>query len=307
MRIKDVSFPYPVLGINDDIMPTLEETGCSEPDIKIFEEGDSFRISVVLKLENDDILNYIKKGFAEFSVEMSCPSTMFRGCFTSPSPEFNFKVEKCLLNGNLEFETFVIVKKDINDYRNEGLNSDYDGHIINLHKGDLLVAYEKSSIPLNLDLRNIRNMKSFMKVLKNDREDERSVTYDLDGPKILIYLPEDMMIEYNKKSSDPSENNKRKKILKASIYVQALIFALIHYHEYKDSGHMWVNALAYRMKEDDLKDFCADILNDEFIGYDMQNMEDLFKLAHMMLNQPYMDMLKQIGADGNNVEQIIDD
>ena len=307
MKIKDVSLPYPVLGINDDIMPTLEETGCSEPDIKVFEEGDSFRISVVLKLKNDDILNYIKKGFAEFSVEMSCPSTMFRGCFTSPSPEFDFMVEKRLLNGILDFETFVIVKKDINDYRNEGLNSDYDGHIINLHKGDLLVAYEKSSIPLNLDLRNIRNMKSFMKVLKNDREDERSVTYDLDGPKILIYLPEDMMIEYNKKSSDPSENKKRKQILKASIYVQALIFALIHYQEYKDSDHMWVNALTYRMKEDDLKDICADILNEEFIGYDMQNMEDLFKLAHMMLNQPYMDMLKQISAGGNNVEQIIDD
>lgn len=306
MKIDNVSLPYPVLGISDDIIPTLEDTGSSKPNIIAFEEGDSFRISVALELVNDDILNYIKKEFAEFSVEMSCPSTMFRKCFTSSSPKFDFKVEKCLLNGSLEFESFVIAKKDINNYRNKGLNSDYDGHIINLHKGDLLVAYRSTSLPLNLDLRNVRNVRSFMTVLKNPRANERSVTYDLDGPKILIYLPEEMMIEYNKNSSDISEKNRRKKILKGSIYVQALTYALIHYQKYKDSNNMWVNALTYRMREDDLKDFCAEIISDE-IDEDFSKMDDIFKLAHMMLNQPYLDMLKQISANENKVEQIIDD
>ena len=307
MKIENVSFPYPVLGINDDIIPTLQDSGCSKPDINIEEEGDSFRIYVTLKLANADILKYIEDDYAEFTVEVSCPSTMFRYCWPSPKPKFDFTIKKELLNGNLEFECFVIAKKDIPDYHNEGLNSDYDGHTINLHKGDLLVAYSKGSYPLNLDLRNVRNIRSFMTVLKNNNENEHSVTYDLEGPKILIYLPEEMMVEYNKRPSDTTENNKRKKILKASIYVQALTYALIHFQKYKDDGYMWVNALAYRMKEDDLKEFCTDILNDEFIGYDMQNMEYLFKLAHMMLNQPYIDMLKQISADGNNVEQIIDD
>ena len=57
MRIENVSLPYPVLGISDDIRPTLEETGCSNPVIMISEEGDLFRISVTLKLENNDIVN----------------------------------------------------------------------------------------------------------------------------------------------------------------------------------------------------------------------------------------------------------
>ena len=164
MRTDNVSFPYPVLGISDDIMPTLLETGCSNPEISIDEEGDKFRIYVTLKLKNASILQYIKNEFAEFSVEVSCHSTMYRKCVTSPNPEFSFTIDKKLLNGKLDFESFVIVKKDIKNYKNDGLNSDYEGHTINLHKGDLLVAYCKCSIPLNLDLRNVRNMKSFMTI-----------------------------------------------------------------------------------------------------------------------------------------------
>lgn len=167
MKTENVSFPYPVLGISDDITPSLEETGCASPEIIIAEHGDDFRISVSLKLENSDILNYINEESAEYSVEVSCHSTMLRRCIKSSIPNFSFTIEKKLLNGKLDFESYVIVKKDIVNYKNKGLNPDYEGHLINLHKGDVLVAYNKCSIPLDLDLRNIRNIKSFMTVQRN--------------------------------------------------------------------------------------------------------------------------------------------
>ncbi len=304
MRTENVSLPYPVLGISDDIIPSLEETGCAKPDITITEEGELFRVTVFLKLENVDILKYIQEEFAEYSVEMSCHSTMLRVCKSSPRPEFSFTIEKKLLNGKLDFESFVIVKKDILDYKNHGLNADYDGHIINLHKGDLLVVYNKCSIPLNLDLRNIRNIKSFMTVQRNTRENEHSVTYDLDSSKILILLPNEMMDEYNKKSTSGGEDEKRKTILKASLYLQALTYALLNYNAYKDKEHMWVNALTYRMNEPDIKDFCKDIIGHDANDSNSENMEDLFKLAHMMLNQPYLGMLRQISTSENYVGQI---
>ncbi len=307
MRIENVSLPYPVLGISDDIRPSLEETGCSNPVIMISEEGDLFRISVTLKLENNDIVSYIQDGFAEFSVEVSCHSTMYRNCISSSTPVFSFTVEKKLLNGRLDFESFVIARKDILNYRNEGLNPDYEGHIINLHKGDLLVAYNKCSIPLNLDLRNIRNMKSFMTVQKSNNPNEHTVAYELESSKILIILPEEMMEEYNKKPSNTSESKERKVILKASLYLNALTYALLNYQKYKDRDLMWVNALSYRMKEPDIKDFCKDIINSDSNNSDTQNMDYLFKLAHMMLNQPYLGMLKQISTDNNIVGQIINE
>ena len=307
MRIENVSLPYPVLGISDDIRPTLEETGCSNPVIMINEEGDLFRISVTLKLKNSDIVNYIQDEFAEFSVEVSCHSTMYRNCISSSTPVFSFTVEKKLLNGRLDFESFVIARKDILNYWNEGLNPDYEGHVINLHKGDLLVAYNKCSIPLNLDLRNIRNMKSFMTVQRSNNPNEHTVAYELESSKILIILPEEMMEEYNKKPSNTSEPKERKVILKASLYLNALTYALLNYQKYKDRDLMWVNALSYRMKEPDIKDFCKDIINSDSNNSDPQNMDYLFKLAHMMLNQPYLGMLKQISTDNNIVGPIINE
>lgn len=304
MRTENVSLPYPVLGISDDITPSLEETGCSSPIITIVEEEKEFLISVILKLENADILKYIQDEYAEYSVEVSCHSTMLRICKSSSTPSFCFTIEKKLLNGRLDFESFVIVKKDINHYKNKGLNPDYEGHIINLHKGDLMVAYNKCSYPLNLDLRNIRNIKSFMTVQRNTRENEHSVTYDLESSKILILLPSEMMDEYNKKSANSGEDEKRKTILKASLYLEALTYALLKYNSYKEKGYMWINALTYRMNEPDIKDFCSDIINNESNNPDSQNMDDLFKLAHMMLNQPYMGMLKQISTSENIVGQI---
>lgn len=190
------------------------------------------------------------------------------------------------------------------DYKNHGLNTDYDGHIINLHKGDLLVVYNKCSIPLNLNLRNIRNIKSFMTVQRNTRENEHSVTYDLDSSKILILLPNEMMNEYNKKSTSGGEEEKRKTILKASLYLQALTYALLNYDAYKDKEYMWVNALTYRMNEPDIKDFCKEIISNDANDSNSGNMDDLFKLAHMMLNQPYLGMLRQISTNENYVGQI---
>lgn len=310
MRTENVSFHYPVLGISDDIRPTLEETGCEKPQITINEEGSSFHIAVLLKLENKDILDYIENGFAEYSVEMSCHSTMFRKCIKSPTPSFDFFVEKKYLNGKLEFESYVIAKKDIINYKNSGLHPDYEGHVINLHKGNLLVAYYKSVIPLNLDLRNIRNMKSFMTVQKTD---EKHVSYELESPKIVILLPEEMMNEYNKKpSKNSSESEERQAVLKASLYLQALTFALLHYPKYKDREEWpWVNALTYRMNEPDLKDFCEEIFPKNQNDAEPQNLNDLFKeifeLAHIMLNQPYMGMLEQISSNENNVGRVIEE
>ena len=192
----------------------------------------------------------------------------------------------------------ILLILDILDYKNVGLNSDYEGHTINLHKGDLLVAYSKCSFPINIDLRNVHNLKSFMQVVKNERTNERSVTYDLTTSKILILLPEEMMIEYNKKNTNDIDKEKhRKAVLKASLFLEALTYALLRYKEFRDREDlMWVNALTYRMQEPDIRDFCEKSLIREDSSDDDISMDDLFKLAQMMLNQPYLNMLKCVSA-----------
>lgn len=305
MRIDNVSFPYPVLGISDDIKPTLHESGCDVPDITLREVDDKFNVEVALKLEDKDILQYVEKDFAEFSVEVSCKSTKYRQCMVSSSPIFTFDIKRNMFNGKIEFESFVIAKKEIKNYQNDGLNPDYEGHTINLRKGDLLVAYRKCTIPINLDLRNVRNMRSFIQIRRNTLPEVRTVTYDLTTSKILIYLPNELMDEYNKKPKNDAEKEKeRKAILKASLYLEALVYALLNYRKYKGREDlMWVNALNYRMQEQDLKDLCSSLIYDEDQTDDELNSDEMFKIAHIMLNQPYLNLLKYVSAK-NEVGQI---
>lgn len=300
MKIYNVSFPYPVLGINDDIRPSLEETGCASPQITLEEDNSFFYVNVDIKLKNEDILNYIKKGDAEYSVEASCQSTLFRLCHTSDLPTFSFPIEKNRLNGKISFETFVVAKRDIVNYQNQGLNPDYAGHKIIIKKGELLVAYKPTFFPLDLDLKNIRAPKSFMTVRRNPNDKAKLVEYDLESPKIQILLPTTQFEIF--KTKKLALNGKD--FLKSSLFLNALTFALLHYQEYKEKDYVWVHTLEFRL--------CEEAIRNEFNLeeiFDPENEEDnsdeIFKLAQAMLNTPYVSLFERIAEENTTIENII--
>lgn len=300
MKIDDVSFPYPVLGISDDIRPTLEETNCERPIIEVYQEGINVYVDIQVALENKDILNYIEKGFAEFIVEVSCPSTLYRHCESFKSFNHKFSIPQSRLNNELDFETFVIAKREILNYQNEGLNSDYKGCTINLHKGDLLVAYLPSNVPLDMDLRNIRNPKSFIDVTKNSDPNVKQVCFNLEDQKIQILLPEDSFSKYQDAKS-------QKNTLRASLYLDALVYALLHYGKYKKSERLWVRTLKYRMQEEVIRN-AINIDIDELYEEE-KNMEeiidDVYKIAQTMLNLPYAELLDELSKLKDNVGPLV--
>ena len=102
----------------------------------------------------------------------------------------------------------------------------------------------------------------------------------------------------------PEKEKERKAILKASLYLEALVYALLNYRTFKGRDDlMWVNALNYRMGEPDLKELCSSLINDEDQTDEELNSDDMFKIAHVMLNQPYLNLLKYVSAK-NEVGQI---
>lgn len=300
MKIDNVSFPYPVLGINDDIRPTLEETRCDSPTITIEGDRSNFYVNVDIKLENEDILNYIKNGDAEYSVEASCQSTLFRLCRTSDVPTFSFPIEKSRLNGKLTFETFVVAKRDIVNYQNKGLNPDYAGHKITIKKGELLVAYKPTFFPLDLDLRNVRAPKSFMAVRKNPNEQAKLVEFDLESPKIQILLP---AAQYETFHSNELAK-KGKDSLKASLFLNALTYALLHYQEYREKDYVWVRTLEFRLCEESIKtEFDLEDIFDP--DNDSDTSAEIFKLAQAMLNTPYGSLFDKLVENNPSIEPII--
>ena len=299
MRIDNVSFPYPVLGINDDIRPSLEETKCQCPIIEVYQEKSNIYVDIQVNLQNDDILNYIKNECAEFSVEVSCPSTLYRHCETFKTFHHTFSIPQSRLNVELYFETFVVAKKEIPNYQNKGLNPDYQGCIINLHKGDLLVAFRPSHIELEMDLRNIRNPKSFMSVTKNPDPNVAHVCFNVDDQKIQILIPENTFTKYQDASV-------QKNTLRASLYLDALVYALLRFNQYKNRNYLWVRTLKYRMQEDAIKSAVDVDLDDLFDDSRQEDIiDDVYKIAQAMLSLPYTTLLNELAEAKENVGPLV--
>ena len=98
MRInREIQFPYPVLGIGNSMKGSLSiEDRIVEPTL----QGNTYVFKISVSMPNEDILNYIREGFAEFSFEINCPSTYYRDIKTSELPETSFFISQ-KPNGNV--------------------------------------------------------------------------------------------------------------------------------------------------------------------------------------------------------------
>ena len=287
MKIEDVSFPYPVLGISDDITPALPDNDvvikCKETVPGIFD------FSVEMHFENTDIEQYIKDGFAEYSVEVNCRSTLYRECFKSENNIIKFPIEKYRLHNKVSFECFVIVRKDIIGYKNTGLHPDYAGHNIKLHAGDLLVAFGQQFIDANVDTNNLRNPAAFMRFHKDEEAD--FISFDLDNK---IVPAEEFKVYQNLSKEE-------KKRVCAPIYLQALIYSLFNFKKYKDyDQEVWVQAIKSRLKDDDIvnRGYSIDTIapeNDE--DFDAN---DVIMLAQAMFNDPFRKAFEQASENSDH-------
>ena len=139
MKLNDVSLPYPVLGINDDIYPLLESDAIIMPDPEVDERF--FNFSIRLNQYNSDITNLIQNGQAEYMCEIHCQRTMLRKCITSPDQDLSVTLDRKSLSGKVEFNCYIIVKDYIADYRNSECNPDYEGYGFDLEPGDILAVF----------------------------------------------------------------------------------------------------------------------------------------------------------------------
>lgn len=290
MKIDDVSFPYPVLGISDDITPALPDNDV----IITYKEAipGIFDFSVEMHFENADIERYIKEGFAEYSVEVNCRSTLYRECFKSENNIIKFPIEKYRLHNKVTFECFVIVKKDIVGYKNAGLHPDYAGHNIKLHAGDLMVAFGQQFIEANVDTNNLRNPAAFMRFRKDDEADY--IYFDLEN-KIIVNVPVEEFKVYQNLSKE------EKKRICAPIYLQALIYGLFNFKKYKDyDQEVWVQAIKSRLKDEDIvsKGFSMDTVAPE--NDDDFDANDVIMLAQAMFNDPFRKTFEQASDNSDH-------
>jgi hypothetical protein len=277
MKISNISFPYPVLGINDDIEPMLPQDAVV---VSKQEVNSRYVLEVTLKCNNQDIESLIENGYAVYSCEVDCASTLFRECYTSKSPNLHIEFDRDQVSGKVNIQCFVSVVRPIKDYKNSGFNSDYEGATFDMSEGDILVGFPEAFFNAELSYNKLVNPTSIIQI-REDKENPYT-NYDFSSDKIEIKLPTPLFDLYNNRIWDTYAE-----VIHASLAYNALTCALFQIGDYMHTR--WAQAIQMRIQtEDQLREFDID--------WDADNvsLDRVPELATKLMNDPYNRMLNKL-------------
>lgn len=285
MKYKNVSLPYPVLGIYDDVYPLLDDDCIQMSDpVKTATE---YQFGIDLKQGNKDIAQLVNEGKAEYACEVTCRGTFLRRCYKSSTPHFDITLGRTEVNGRIEFQCFIATWQPIPNYSNDDFNEDYHGFTFDLETGDMLAVFPLAWWNTNVKFDKLYAAGSFMQIVEaGDGIDK--IWFNLNEDRILIELPHDLFVQYQRIGNSFPE------VIHSSLVHNALVYALSNLSEYQETGKLWADSLQLRLAE--LHVLTSELKND---------MSLVYKAADMLLQDPYKRMLDSLEkiANAQNEEQ----
>ncbi len=279
MNLSNLSLPYPVLGISDDIQPLLPDDAV---DFELSADPRNYTINIRLKFENDDIQRLISEGKAEYSCEYDCSRTMLRRCVISSEPTFTIVLSRHEVNGRLNINCYVSVKELIAGYTNKGFNPDYGQSTFDMEPGDILVAFPQLHYDADIQYDKLQAAGSFMQIRESNLHD--NVFFDISGNKIEILLPPTHYQLY----CNPIVKGAAQ-IIHSSLVLNALTYALLNIEDHEQTT--WAKTIYYRL--------------DNETGYsrdDLSEPSNIPMLAQRLLKDPYSRLFNHIIVSTPNAE-----
>lgn len=278
MKLNNISLPYPVLGVNDDITPALSENAVE------IERDDSnklnYTINVRLNFDNPTIVQLIKDGFASYVCEVDCVKTNLRRSVTSQDAEFQFDISRNHVAGNVLLSCYVTVIKPILHYTNPGFHSDYKGYSFNMAPGDILVGFPERSFNADVKYDLLQSASSYMQI--REEKYNKITNFDYSGNTIDIKLPSELFKIYTS-----GIGHSFAEIIHSSLAFNALVNALWEINNYRSS--VWADAIMHRLRtETEFEEFV--IVDDDGI----ETITNIAEVATRLLKDPYDRMLRKL-------------
>ncbi len=241
MKVNNLSFPYPILGSNDDVAGSYKIDG---PYISRSPEKIKLTLSHVLR--NHDIQQYVDTGSAEFMVELSCSKTFFRKAYFSSTPDHAIEIPESHLRDQVVVSFYIVARTDINGYLPKTAHSDYAGHSFALKKGDLLAYAGNTQFSALKQWLSSNAVGNFMEIIDGEFQNG-PMKIDLNSEKISIQLSTTDYDKYSLLGSGRFDH-----IFHSAIVLPALMFALSQFIEAKDQfeGRAWAAVIEDRMQND---------------------------------------------------------
>jgi len=182
MKVNFKSYPYPVLGNEDDI------AGSFGVEFHYELGKEEIIINPVFVLENATIESLMGKGKASFISEVECRSTFFRKSFSTRNATERFSIPSRALRERVIVGFYICADEDISGYSPKECHSDYEGSSFDIEKGDVLALGGYCSFIAEKNFDPLRPpVSSFMSIMEgNNHEGPMEIDYEPD--KITMIL-----------------------------------------------------------------------------------------------------------------------
>lgn len=278
MRLNNISFPYPVLGVNDDIQPKLKEDA-----VKVSlnrDRVDVYELNVSLSFDNPCISDLIEKGYAMYVCEIDCQKTNMRKSVQCSDSKFSFEINRKSVSGIVEVNCFVTVMKDIHNYVNPGFHEDYAGAVFHLTEGDILVGFPQCTFVADPKFDKLKSATSFMQI-RHDRESEYT-SFDFTDTTIDIKLPTELFNIYNSGVGTTFAD-----VIHSSFAHGALLSALHVINQHPNA--LWAQAIVKLIQSTgEISKLCQLESDGEIV------ISDTLQVANLLLRDPYQRMLRKL-------------
>lgn len=158
------SWPYPVLRPNnDDYQRAAFEATL---DLDRIPDTTAVEVDAEFALGDDDLLDLVASGKAEYLLLVRCSTTHFRAEFRSSEAHIRRHFENGMLAGRVEFAPFLVASCDLHDFRAKRWHPDYDNVALQFDAGSVLAIDRPSTYWI--DTADEQPVTSMFRVAKGD-------------------------------------------------------------------------------------------------------------------------------------------
>ena len=186
MNITKRLFAYPVLNKdNNDYNSSIfnmdvqcEVTGVS-----------TISLDVDIIMDNEELLQLVFNGDAEFIVHIECTATSYREVKKYVTCEkHRIDIPSSKINGKMEVLAMLVLKKNIFKFVNSDWNEDYEGFTFDLDKGSILAYDNVPTFDIIKNFEELSSTTSIFKINKRLTDDIVPMKVELGTEFIHIWL-----------------------------------------------------------------------------------------------------------------------
>lgn len=269
MDIRYKLYPYPVLitDTDDYVNSSFQFAVDVKKGIRELE------FSFTMDLQNAEMEQLIRDGFAEYLIHIECPQTCYREVVKSNEMVYAKRIPEKDLNGKVSICAFVVAKRELAAYSNSDFNPDYENASFTIEKGSILAIGGQYDLNIVKDTEELAKIPSIFTICKYAADTDASMKIDIDGDKIVIALSDSSFEDYKLLTNMPSLIA----VFHAIIIVPALIyvFETLRREELEDyENRRWFMAIRKTLAKHDVN-LTKETLN-EIASYDLaQKLLDL--------------------------------